>query len=102
MNDDDDDEKSNSKKEEIDKKRDAIAVTTGRRMGKCQTCDNEVGKYRCPACNFISCSLECVKKHKSTQNCDGKRKRFAFVNIREMNDMHCKAPPFIASQHREN
>ena len=37
---------------------------------------------------FISCSLECVNKHKAKFSCDGKRDRFQFVNLKEMEDKH--------------
>ncbi|KAJ1604693.1 cysteine-rich domain-like protein [Cryptosporidium canis] len=37
---------------------------------KCDSCSNDF-KYRCPACNIKSCSLECVNSHKSKTGCDG-------------------------------
>ncbi|KAK9172763.1 HIT zinc finger family protein [Cryptosporidium meleagridis] len=37
---------------------------------KCENCENDY-KYRCPACNTKSCSLECVNHHKSKTGCDG-------------------------------
>ena len=46
------------------------------------------GKYRCPKCLLISCSLKCINKHKEKFNCDGKRDRFQFVSLKEMEDKH--------------
>lgn len=37
---------------------------------KCENCDNDY-KYKCPACNTKSCSLECIKNHKLKTGCDG-------------------------------
>lgn len=37
---------------------------------RCDNCDNDY-KYKCPACNTKSCSLECVNSHKSKTGCDG-------------------------------
>ena len=72
------------------KKNNRTGNKTGK-MGKCQMCEKEEdkpGKYRCPKCLFISCSLECVNKHKAKFSCDGKRDRFQFVNLKEMEDKH--------------
>ncbi|KAH8583645.1 box C D snoRNA 1 [Cryptosporidium sp. chipmunk genotype I] len=37
---------------------------------KCENCNNDY-KYKCPACNTKSCSLECINSHKSKTGCDG-------------------------------
>ena len=65
------------------------------KMGNCRMCEEEEttttvgeGKYRCPKCLLISCSLKCINKHKEKFNCDGKRDRFQFVNLKEMEDKH--------------
>ena len=76
--------------EDMKKKNNRKGNKTGK-MGKCQMCEKEEdkpGKYRCPKCLFISCSLECVNKHKVKFSCDGKRDRFKFVNLKEMEDKH--------------
>ena len=39
---------------------------------KCEVCHESLCKYRCPACNKRTCSLECSKKHKVEDNCTGK------------------------------
>jgi len=71
-----------------------IINSNNTKMGNCRTCEEEEttrtieGKYRCPKCLLISCSLKCVNKHKEKFNCDGKRDRFQFVNLKEMEDKH--------------
>ena len=59
-----------------------------KKMGNCRVCEEQEGKYRCPKCLLISCSLKCVNVHKEKFNCDGKRDRFQFVNLKEMEDKH--------------
>lgn len=58
------------------------------RMGKCQVCsEGKLAKYRCPACEVASCSLECSRAHKTMGGgCSGKRDRTAFKDIRDFTD----------------
>ena len=72
-----------------------IINSNNTKMGNCRMCEEEEttttvgeGKYRCPKCLLISCSLKCINKHKEKFNCDGKRDRFQFVNLKEMEDKH--------------
>ena len=92
--------------EEEDKEREEEETMMGKsatiksndtKMGNCRMCEEEEkgttttvgeGKYRCPKCLLISCSLKCINKHKEKFNCDGKRDRFQFVNLKEMEDKH--------------
>ncbi|CCH44128.1 hypothetical protein BN7_3686 [Wickerhamomyces ciferrii] len=37
----------------------------------CQICYTEDHKYKCPKCGTKTCSLPCVKKHKTQSQCDG-------------------------------
>ncbi len=46
---------------------------------KCQYCDIKDWKYKCPKCNFHSCSLECCKSHKEKYSCDGIRSKVEYV-----------------------
>ncbi|OII75541.1 uncharacterized protein cubi_02062 [Cryptosporidium ubiquitum] len=49
------------------------SVVSAEKLGqdrKCENCDNDY-KYKCPACNTKSCSLECVNYHKFKTGCDG-------------------------------
>ena len=54
-------------------------------LGICTNCNQNDGKYRCPKCDSISCSLKCCNEHKIKQNCSGKRERVEFVPLSEMN-----------------
>ena len=49
----------------------------------CGICNN-IGKYRCPSCLFISCSLICCNKHKTINNCNGKRDDTKYIKKNEM------------------
>ena len=44
-------------------------------------------KMECFRCEIRSCSLACVKEHKKTQGCDGKRDKVKFKRRGEMDDM---------------
>jgi len=54
---------------------------------KCEVCQEAFGKYRCPRCKLVSCSLSCVKQHKEEKNCNGVRDRAAFVPIKDFDDL---------------
>ena len=57
------------------------------RLGRCQTCQVNDGKYRCPGCEFVSCSLDCVKMHKKEKSCDGVRNKSKFVPINKFSEL---------------
>ncbi|GFP54042.1 hypothetical protein ACSS6W_001698 [Trichoderma asperelloides] len=45
----------------------------------CAICHTSVPQYKCPRCNIRTCSLACVKKHKSWSQCSGERDQTAYV-----------------------
>lgn len=45
----------------------------------CAICHISVPQYKCPRCNIRTCSLACVKKHKSWSQCSGERDQAAYV-----------------------
>ncbi|CAG8522874.1 7244_t:CDS:2 [Acaulospora morrowiae] len=45
----------------------------------CQTCHSNEWKYKCPKCEFLSCSLICTKSHKEKYNCDGIRSKISYI-----------------------
>lgn len=45
----------------------------------CEQCGISKSKYTCPKCSFRTCSLPCVKLHKDSTKCDGKREKFDIV-----------------------
>lgn len=47
----------------------------------CTICRVQSPKYKCPRCGARTCSLPCVKKHKSWSSCDGERDPTAFVQL---------------------
>ncbi|KAM5256924.1 box C/D snoRNA protein 1 [Ctenodactylus gundi] len=57
-------------------------------MSRCETCGTEEAKYRCPRCMRYSCSLPCVKKHKTELTCNGVRDKTAYVSIQQFTEMN--------------
>lgn len=56
------------------------------RLGVCGQCGENPARYRCPGCSAVTCSLGCVRDHKTT-GCTGKRRRSDFArSVRDMND----------------
>ncbi|KAL5706416.1 hypothetical protein ACHQM5_024586 [Ranunculus cassubicifolius] len=52
----------------------------------CGECGVNPSKYKCPGCSIRSCSLPCVKSHKSRTSCTGKRPRTQFVPLSQFDD----------------
>lgn len=58
------------------------------KLGSCQVCCQNKGKYRCPRCETVSCSLECSKAHKRLNDyCDGIRDKTKFVPLDKFTSM---------------
>ncbi|XP_027729734.1 box C/D snoRNA protein 1 isoform X2 [Vombatus ursinus] len=57
-------------------------------MSSCETCGTEEAKYRCPRCMKCSCSLACVKKHKTELTCNGIREKTAFVSLKQFTEIN--------------
>lgn len=60
--------------------------TGGAIEGRCEVCRTQPAKYRCPGCERQTCSLACVKSHKTDHQCSGKRQRSAqiFLPVTEL------------------
>lgn len=52
----------------------------------CQICYVEKFKYKCPKCATKTCSLECVKKHKTQSQCDGVIDNTKFIKRKEFEE----------------
>eukprot|EP00079_Xenopus_tropicalis_P008551 XP_002931747.2 PREDICTED: box C/D snoRNA protein 1 [Xenopus tropicalis] len=65
-------------------------VSLKRKMSlfSCEICGGEEAKYKCPRCMKYSCSLPCVKKHKTEVNCSGLRDKAAFVPMSKFNEIN--------------
>ncbi|KAF1751040.1 hypothetical protein GCK72_017592 [Caenorhabditis remanei] len=46
----------------------------------CKVCLKVEFKYRCPRCDLRTCSLDCSKRHKAENDCDGVRQPFVKVD----------------------
>lgn len=65
---------------EVDASEDLAAEKATRpKPPSCQACGVAESRYRCPACSFRTCSLACVKAHKASSGCTGKRARTELV-----------------------
>ncbi|XP_071445285.1 box C/D snoRNA protein 1 isoform X2 [Hetaerina americana] len=51
------------------------------RLAKCEVCQNGDIKYTCPRCEVKTCSLKCVKIHKSELDCNGERDKVAYKSL---------------------
>ncbi|KAI0467870.1 hypothetical protein F4859DRAFT_492917 [Xylaria cf. heliscus] len=47
----------------------------------CTICHIQEPKYKCPRCGARTCSLSCVKKHKTWSSCNGERDPTVFVAL---------------------
>ena len=53
---------------------------------KCQICNINQAKYKCPKCFIETCCLKCVKVHKVERKCDGKRDPGKYISIQAFQD----------------
>uniref|UniRef100_A0A672MR98 Box C/D snoRNA protein 1 n=1 Tax=Sinocyclocheilus grahami TaxID=75366 RepID=A0A672MR98_SINGR len=56
-------------------------------LSSCDICETKEAKYRCPSCMRHTCSLACVKQHKTLSGCCGVRDTTAFVPLAELNEI---------------
>lgn len=56
------------------------------RLGKCDVCKKTEAKYTCPRCDTVTCSLACVKRHKTELDCDGVRVRTKYVPANKLDE----------------
>ncbi|KAI0116425.1 hypothetical protein GGR51DRAFT_501289 [Nemania sp. FL0031] len=47
----------------------------------CTICRIQTPRYKCPRCGASTCSLPCVKKHKTWSSCNGERDPTVFVTL---------------------
>ena len=50
-----------------------------RKRKRCEVCEEDESKYCCPRCAVLSCSVQCVKRHKKEHNCTGERVRSSYL-----------------------
>ncbi|XP_059839690.1 box C/D snoRNA protein 1 isoform X2 [Hypanus sabinus] len=55
-------------------------------LAGCEICGTAEAKYKCPRCMTFSCSLLCVKKHKTESGCSGVRDKTAFQSIADFTE----------------
>ncbi len=49
----------------------------------CHVCRKELAKYKCPGCDWQTCSFECSKRHKEGKLCSGLRNPVAYVRRKD-------------------
>lgn len=50
----------------------------------CTICRTQAPRYKCPRCAARTCSLPCVKKHKTWSSCNGERDPTVFVALQKL------------------
>ncbi|KAI0970875.1 hypothetical protein F4678DRAFT_106374 [Xylaria arbuscula] len=50
----------------------------------CTICHIQQPRYKCPRCSARTCSLTCVKKHKTWSSCNGERDPTVFVSLNKL------------------
>ena len=55
-------------------------------QSSCCVCGATAPRYRCPRCEQRTCSVGCVRAHKTESGCDGKRDRTAYISIASFSD----------------
>ncbi|CAJ1956361.1 unnamed protein product [Cylindrotheca closterium] len=64
----------------------------------CEECKIKEAIYQCPRCNIRTCSLECVRTHKTKTDCNGKRNREAFLPLCRMSDSSLRSDYFFLEE----
>lgn len=59
---------------------------TTSKTAKCEMCNQNEYKYKCPRCLIKTCSLACCRQHKQEQNCNGERDKTKFVDKEEFDE----------------
>lgn len=57
------------------------------RLGICEQCGLIEAKYKCPRCDFRSCSLPCVNRHKEAFDCNGIRDKTLYKPISQFTEL---------------
>ncbi|KAL8001453.1 putative Zinc finger, HIT-type [Plasmopara halstedii] len=65
---------------------------------RCSGCGNSDVKYRCPRCERITCSLMCCLAHKKQHDCNGKRDRTKFVDVKKFTDADLSSDFFFLEE----
>ncbi|CAH0520790.1 unnamed protein product [Peronospora belbahrii] len=64
----------------------------------CCQCGNSNVKYRCPRCDRITCSLQCCVWHKKQFECNGKRDRTKYVQMKNFTDADLSSDFFFLEE----
>jgi hypothetical protein len=62
----------------------------GRKNPNCQVCSKANGKYKCPKCDYRTCSAYCSTQHKRLIGCDGVKVVTEFIPQKEYAEKECK------------
>ncbi|OWZ23240.1 hypothetical protein PHMEG_0001903 [Phytophthora megakarya] len=76
-------------------------LDTETEMALCSGCGKSDVKYRCPRCERITCSLQCCVAHKKQVrqfDCNGKRDRTKFVQLKQFTDADLSSDFFFLEE----
>nr|CCA25433.1 conserved hypothetical protein [Albugo laibachii Nc14] len=83
-------------------KRKALDVENGETSDaiviECAICKLTAAKYRCPRCERATCGLNCCRQHKKKFECDGKRDRTKFINLKSFGDSDLTSDYFFLEE----
>jgi hypothetical protein len=74
------------KKDDDDSSDDEEGVSQRPPPPDCVVCGAKKGIYKCPRCDRRSCSLDCVKRHKADNDCDGLQTRSTFTSLPDIGE----------------
>mmetsp|Transcript_2590 Transcript_2590/g.2700 ORF Transcript_2590/g.2700 Transcript_2590/m.2700 type:complete len:477 (-) Transcript_2590:280-1710(-) len=57
----------------------------------CMVCESSQRQYKCPRCDYFTCSLKCCKQHKLETECNGKRDRTAFISVQDFQEKNLRS-----------
>lgn len=67
-----------------------MVTPAGKKNPNCQVCSKPNGRYKCPKCDYRTCSAFCASHHKRLVGCDGVKAVIGFVPQREYAEKECK------------
>lgn len=57
------------------------------KLGPCEVCAANEAKYTCPKCEVKTCSIQCVRIHKTELECDGNRDRTLYKPLNKFTNL---------------
>lgn len=72
----------------VERNKDTLSNYYNSSMKRCELCDENAAKYKCPSCLVQTCSMPCVKQHKANSGCSGQRDKTAYTAMKDFTDLN--------------